>query len=729
MESHGVGVLMGHHAVKLRSSALVKYLVGGCAALGVAMLYTLSRASADSLLFTRYYPWMLVTGAALSLGLLALISYQLWLLRRKLRAGVFGAKLTFRLLLAFALMAAVPAALVYAVSVRFLAKSIETWFDVKVEHALDGGLNLARSTMESLLDDLAVKAEAMAITLSDTNEKERVGVLNRLREQGSIEEAALLSMRGRVLAFSGNERAGLGPDVPPPTVLRQVRQQRPYRAVEEVQEQGLYLRVLVPVNVAPGPDSVLGLQLLQPVPRSLAQDAQTVQAVRGSYGELVLSRQGLRRVYALALSLALLLTFLSAIAFAYLISERLSEPLNTLAKSARAVGQGDFSMVSPVQSRDELGMLQQTFNTMTRQLAEAARMVELNQHQLENAKLYLESVLANLSAGVLTFDERFYLRTANVSASEILGVKFADMRGTKFEEWGAVLAPIGPLAREVVAEFSRAGAKIWEKQIDYARGNEAMVLLVRGARLAAANDNDYVVVFDDITHLIQAQRAAAWGEVARRLAHEIKNPLTPIQLSAERLEHRLSDKLAPQDAAVLKRSTETIVAQVAALKGMVNDFSEYARAARMHPESVDLNALVRQVLSLYEPMGPNIRAELAEGLPPVRGDIAMLRQVLHNLMQNAVDALAGAQEPTIVVKTAPASSGVRLTVSDNGSGFSEALLSRVFEPYVTTKPKGTGLGLAIVKKIVDEHHGRIQVMNLTPHGANVSIVLPLDEAA
>ena len=342
--------------MKLRSAAVIKYLVGACAALGAAMLYALSRASADSLLFTRYYPWLLFVGALLSVGLLSLISYQLWVLRRKLRAGVFGAKLTLRLLLAFALMAAVPAALVYAVSVRFLAKSIETWFDVKVENALDGGLNLARSTMDSLLADLGVKADAMAVTLAETNEKDRLNVLNRLREQSGIEEAALLTMRGRVLAFAGNERAGLGPDVPPPAVLRQVRQQRAYRAVEEVQEQGLYLRVVVPVNLAPGPDSVLGLQLLQPVPRNLAQDAQTVQAVRGSYGELVLSRQGLRRIYALALSLALLLTFLSAIAFAYLISERLSEPLNTLAKSARAVGQGDFTMVTPVQSRDELGM-------------------------------------------------------------------------------------------------------------------------------------------------------------------------------------------------------------------------------------------------------------------------------------------------------------------------------------------------------------------------------------
>jgi nitrogen fixation/metabolism regulation signal transduction histidine kinase len=715
--------------MKLRSAAVIKYLVGACAALGGAMLYALSRASADSLLFTRYYPWLLFVGALLSVGLLSLISYQLWVLRRKLRAGVFGAKLTLRLLLAFALMAAVPAALVYAVSVRFLAKSIETWFDVKVENALDGGLNLARSTMDSLLADLGVKADAMAVTLAETNEKDRLNVLNRLREQSGIEEAALLTMRGRVLAFAGNERAGLGPDVPPPAVLRQVRQQRAYRAVEEVQEQGLYLRVVVPVNLAPGPDSVLGLQLLQPVPRNLAQDAQTVQAVRGSYGELVLSRQGLRRIYALALSLALLLTFLSAIAFAYLISERLSEPLNTLAKSARAVGQGDFTMVSPVQSRDELGMLQQTFNTMTRQLAEAARLVEVNQLQLENAKLYLESVLANLTAGVLTFDERFYLRTANVSASDILGVKFADLKGMRFEDWGSNMPQLKSLAREVIEEFSRSANKTWSKQIEYTRGNEAAILLVRGARLAAANDNDYVLAFDDITDLIQAQRAAAWGEVARRLAHEIKNPLTPIQLSAERLAHKLTGKLAADDASMLKRSTETIVTQVAALKGMVNDFSEYARSARMTASSVDLNQLIVQVLSLYEPMGPSIRTELADALPPVRGDVAMLRQVLHNLLQNAVDALSEVENPTVLVKTALTPAGVRLTVSDNGSGFSEALLSRVFEPYVTTKPKGTGLGLAIVKKIVDEHHGRIQIMNLSPQGANVSIVLPLAEAA
>jgi nitrogen fixation/metabolism regulation signal transduction histidine kinase len=707
----------------------MKFLVLLCAVVGAALLYLLSQATANTSLFAQHYPWLLGLGGALAFGLLLLISYQLWVLRKKLHARVFGSKLTLRLIVVFALMALVPGGLVYAVSVQFLAKSIESWFDVRVDRALEGGLNLGRSTLDSLLNDLNRKAELIAAELEESTALDESVLLNHLREQSGVEEATLLTTRGKVLAVSGSEQAGLLPELPNAAVMRRLRMQQSFRGIETIARKGLYLRVVVPVNVLTLHEDVRALQLLQPVPKELAQDAERVESVYRSYQELSLSRLGLKRIYSLTLTLTLLVTLLSAIAAAFLFSESLSAPLGMLAESARAIGKGDFSKLNPVKSRDELGVLTQSFNTMTRRLAEASDTMERNQQQLKDAKSYLESVLSNLTAGVLAFDERFLLRTVNLSASEILGVEFPKLRGVRLADWGKFSAELKPFANEVLSQFGAAGGKTWEKQIEYGGSRGRRTLLTRGTRLPAGAESDYVVVFDDITHLIQAQRDAAWGEVARRLAHEIKNPLTPIQLSAERLRLKLMDKLSSPDAAMLARSTETIVNQVQALKSMVDDFSEYARASRMSPVSLDLNTLIREVMLLYESMGARIRLELADHLPPIVGDLTLLRQVLHNLVQNALDALTGVESPLILVRTDLTQAGVRLAISDNGSGFSENLLSRIFEPYVTTKTKGTGLGLAIVKKIVDEHHGRIQVANVEPHGANVSIVLPLAEAA
>ena len=380
-----------------------------------------------------------------------------------------------------------------------------------------------------------------------------------------------------------------------------------------------------------------------------------------------------------------------------------------------------------VHSRDELGSLMQSFNDMTRQLAEARAVVELNQLQLETAKAYLESILAHLSSGVLAFDENLSLKTMNPAAAEILGVDLSFLSKRRFYKWALNDEALKALVVAVEEQF-RHEAKEWQVQMEYAGKNGNQVLLVRGTRLPAAVGNDFIVVFDDITHLLQAQRDAAWGEVARRLAHEIRNPLTPIQLSAERLEHKLVGKLAEPDAAILKRATQTIVNQVTALKSMVNAFAEYARAPTLSLETVDLNQLVHEILALYEHSGAQIETRLAAELPEVEGDPTLLRQVVHNLLQNAQDALAEVETPQIVVETAMEENSVRLSIRDNGCGFPEALMARLFEPYVTTKPKGTGLGLAVVKKIIEEHHGRMKIENIQPHGASVCIYLHCREA-
>ena len=708
----------------------LRWLLGACAIVGVGLIYFISQASSNTSMFARSYPWLLAMGGVLAVGLIFIITYQLWSLRRKVKGHVFGSRLTQRLLTILALMALVPGILVYALSVQFLSNSIESWFNVKVEKGLESGLNLGRTAFDRLLSELEAKAAYMGGQLADVPAGDLVTNINQLREDGGVEEVTLISGRGHVIAFSGSERAGLVPDIPSSKILRQVRSTHIYRAVEAGSAPGRYLlRVVVPIDRVSIDDGVRALQVLDYAPASLAQDAESVRSVSSDYKEIALARVDLKRFFGLSLAISLLLTLLVAVALAILLSERLSAPLGMLAESARAVGKGDFSKVNPVKSRDELGVLTQSFNTMMRRLSETSDQVTRNQQQLENAKSYLENILGRLSAGVLAFDERFMLRTVNPSATDILQIKLNQMRGIHLQDWGNVMPELKSLVTEIVGEFGSTGGKTWEKQIEFIGKSGERTLLVRGTRLPANIDSGYIVVFDDITHLMQVQRDAAWGEVARRLAHEIKNPLTPIQLAAERLQHKLAPRLDAADTTLLNRATHTIVNQVGALKSMVDDFAEYARTSRMNPQMLDLNGLIREVLVLYETMGARISLELDPDLPKINGDVKLLRQVLHNLIQNALDALAEVTNPSVLIKTEQNDSGIRLSISDNGSGFSDALPSRVFEPYVTTKSKGTGLGLAIVKRIVEEHQGRIQVANVAPRGANVSILLPLANAA
>jgi nitrogen fixation/metabolism regulation signal transduction histidine kinase len=699
------------------------------AGLGAIALFLLATASGDPARMAEHYPWLLALNAAVALLLIGLLAHQALTLRAKLRAGVFGSKLTLRLVLLFALMAILPGAIIYGVSVQFLARSIESWFEVRVERALEGGLNLGRGVLEAMLRDLAAKADAMALALSTRAPAEHLAALNALREQAGVHEATIFSERGKLLAFSGTEGSELMPEPPGAAALRQVRAQRSYRAIEAIPDKGLYLRVVVPLHALGVVEEPRVLQLLQPVPAQLAAEAETVQAGYREYQELALSRRGLRRLYGVTLTLALLLALLSASALAFVLSERLSAPLNVLAEGTRAVASGDFSPRAAVASRDELGALTESFNRMTVQLAEARAQAERHQAALAQANAYLESLLANLSAGVLAFDDAMRLRSANRSAGAILGADFSSVIGATPDQWAVQQPALAAIGSELERAFARAAAGEWEQQFEREHRGGRQLLLLRGTRLPPEAEGGYVVVFDDITHVAQAQRAAAWAEVARRLAHEIRNPLTPIQLSAERLQLKLAGKLQGPDAEMLERSTRTIVHQVAALKNMVDAFSQYARTPEPSLRELDLNALMREVLTLYESsLGPCVRLALAPELPPVVGDASQLAQVLHNLLQNAQDALADTADPQVLIATSAAGGAVELSVTDNGCGFPEPVLRRAFEPYVTTKPKGTGLGLVIVKKIVEEHGGTVAIANVEPRGARVTVRLPAQAA-
>jgi PAS domain S-box-containing protein len=400
--------------------------------------------------------------------------------------------------------------------------------------------------------------------------------------------------------------------------------------------------------------------------------------------------------------------------------------LAALAAGTRAVAKGDFSSSYPVQSNDELGGLTALFNQMTSQLSAAKTLGEQQQQQVADAKAHLESVLGHLSSGVLVLDEHLMLRSANASAGQILGLATAELNGKNTQSLGEEHGLLKPFLLAIEQGITSSPQQVWQRQIERMSKDGDQVLLLRGTRLAGDANRGYVVVFDDITHLRQAERQAAWGEVARRLAHEIKNPLTPIQLSAERLQHKLADRLDEKDAQLLQRATQTIVSQVAAMKNMVSDFADYARAPAARLTPLDLHQLLTEILGLYEANSSPIQIKLEARQTMINGDATRLRQVVHNLLQNAHDALQQVQDRLITLSTSDDKNNMlRLSVADNGSGFPEQFLAKAFEPYTTTKARGTGLGLPIVKKIVEEHGGSISIQNQPQGGTCVSILLPV----
>ena len=683
------------------------------AALAGVLLFLLATASGNTSVFANHYPLLLGLNAVLAALLAALVAWQIRTLWRKYRERAFGSRLTVRILLLLALMAVVPGALVYTVSVQFLSKSIESWFDVKVDAALEGGINLGQSAIDRMQAEFLTKARSIALELADRPAAQQLLLLSRLRDQAGVQEAVIVNAAGRVLAEASENVSRLVPDeLPTQQALRQARSGRAYTSVDAVAGKPLALRVVVPVAGLALADETRFLQLRQTVPAQFARSAEAVEAAYRDYRELALSRQGLKRIYIVTLTLALSMALLVAIALSVVLANRLSEPLANLAQATQAVARGDFSRQAPVTSRDELGVLIESFNSMTRQLDDARRVVEANRAALESAKARLENILANLSAGVLVFDRDLGLSISNHGAHAILG------------------GELEPFAASMREQFRSHGTLAWKLELELKGTGKA--ILVHGTALSQDPAGGFVLVFDDITQLIQAQRATAWAEVARRLAHEIKNPLTPIQLSAERMEMKLSGKLSAEDAEVLARGTRTIVNQVSALKSMVDDFRDYSRLPAPVLAGLDLNALVLEVLALYETSNAPIVKKLAS-VPQVRADTAQIRQVLHNLVQNAQDALENrknsADVPMIEVSTGMMADKVKLSVSDNGGGFPEEMMARIFEPYVTTKPRGTGLGLAIVKKIVDEHRGELSIENRPAKGVSVTILLPVAGSA
>ncbi|MGC9163490.1 MAG: ATP-binding protein [Thiomonas sp.] len=691
-------------------------------------------------------------------GLLLLLVLALGLrLGWRLHKRRFGSRLLFKLAAVFALVGVLPGVVIYTVSYQFVARSIETWFDVKVEGALSAGLNLGRTTLNVLQADLQNKARNLAVQIAEDPTLLSPLGMEQLRQQLGLQQITVFDGNGTVLVTAGGNPFSLIPDIPGPNSMRQLRTMGTFSDIEGGDDgagkspQSLKLRVVVSLPtrnfILPGHGRYL--QLIQNVPQAISSSALEVQRAYAEYQERALGREGLKRMYISTLTLTLFLAVFLAVLLAVMLGNQLAKPLLLLADGMKAVAEGDLRPRPHLERNDELGVLVRAFNTMTNQLAEARAQAQINHDALEASRAYLQSVLDNLSAGVLVLGSDQRLALANPSATRLLRAPLQGMIGQPLGQHPHLESFARTLAEAFAAldEQDPTGTSPhWLQQIDYQLpGSDASItLLVRGARLVLPGQSASVVVFDDITEVISAQRSVAWAEVARRLAHEIKNPLTPIQLSAERLQMKLAPKLEGADRDLLERSTATIVNQVQAMQHMVNDFRDYARLPAGKPEAMNLNALIRDVLNLYASLpahdgaspedDPEIKADLAPSLPDILGNATQLRQVIHNLLQNAIDAVAAQPERKVRIRTEvlPAQPGgtlrVRLSVSDNGPGFSDKILQRAFEPYVTSKPRGTGLGLAVVKKIADEHHARIEIQNLQTEGsvcgARVSLIFP-----
>jgi nitrogen fixation/metabolism regulation signal transduction histidine kinase len=558
----------------------MRYVVLAAVGLGAVLLYLLFSASQDSPLLSTGFPVVLIAGAVASALLIGLVGWQLVVLRRRVRNGVFGSKLTLKLLFWFGLVAILPAAVVFSASVFFLNRSIETWFDVRVDNALESGVNLGQAALDDLLKELTKKSERLALALSDKASGSMITLLSTLREQSAVQQLTLFDDRGGVVAYAGGEKTSLLPELPDKNLIWQARQQEPYSRVEALKDGSLVMRVLVPVYSTSFAGKTRVLQILQNVPQSLEKDAVVVQDAYRDYQQIAVSRLGLKRLYGIALTLTLLIALLMTISLAYFLSERLGAPLRTLVRGTRAVAQGDFSQMHPVQSRDELGALIRSFNRMTQQLSEARAEADRNHQETEQAKAYLETVLANLSSGVVVLDEAYRVRALNPTAMHILDDDPENLEQHSPQEWGAEDSALRVFGQQVAASFEAQKGEPWQQQFDFSGPDGAQILLVRGTPLPQGVARGYTLVFDDVTKLIRAERDAAWGEVARRLAHEIRNPLTPIQLSAERIALKLGGRLGGAEQDFLTRSTQTIINQVGAMKSMVDAFANYARMPR-----------------------------------------------------------------------------------------------------------------------------------------------------
>ena len=704
--------------------------------LWLGSLLLLARTSQDHEQFGQWYNWLFLLNLLGAAVLLVLIVANLARLVREYRNHIPGSRLKSRMVAIFVVLAMLPLLLVYYFSVQFLNRGIDSWFNVEVQQGLDDALTLSRATLELQMRDNLERTRQMADSLTGWRDQDLAAELAFLRRESGASEVTVTLGNSRIIATSSARTDVTVPAAPTEEVLLQIRQGRPFVSLDPMANGDYSIRTATGIPVRSPVEEARILQAVWTVAPRITSLANSVEGVKREYDNLTFFRGPLKTSLTLTLTLVLLLSLLAAVWGAFFAARRLVAPIQNLIAGTRAVAKGDFDTRLPLPGRDELGFLVNSFNDMTTRLAEARELARRSQYAVENERSYLEVILGRLSTGVVSLEPDWRIRTANEAASAILGVDMDGWIGRPLTE----VAEGRPLLEQLVEvgrDHLSRGEREWREQMVLQGDVGRRVLMCACSALPSDGETPagYVVVFDDITALLQAQRDAAWGEVARRLAHEIKNPLTPIQLSAERMRRRFLDAMDEQDAQIMERATRTIVQQVEAMKQMVNAFSEYARAPDMSLARLDINRLITEVVDLYRvrEIDVDIDLDLDPELHEIEVDPGRIRQILHNLIRNAVEALdhkvGGRMRIATRLDTASGHRLAHLDVEDNGPGFPLDAVEQVFDPYVTSKPKGTGLGLAIVKKIVEEHGGRIEAGNADDGGAHIAIVLPADEEA
>ena len=750
----------GFFASKAWSKKIIPITISAIGTFALLLLVLLAVASSNTEFFDNYFIWLYAANVVIGICLTLVILILVTVIAVRWYRGHFGTRLIAKLAMIFALVGIVPGLILYGVSLQFVSRSIETWFDVKVETALNSGLELGRVTLrvaqEEILGEGNFIAEQIVQTPPGTSTEQVATAVMKIRNQFGIQEVSLFNIQ-RNLIFSSEVKPKKYFPAPSADIVDEAFKKKGITFLDQIEledgQRGYRIRAIIPIvrkkpayskaDSGKEGDAKYFLQLVRYIPAPLAKNIFAVESAYGEYQEKALGRTGLRKMFVGTLTLTLFFAVFVAITLALMLGRQLARPLLMLLKGTQAVAQGDLSPKPELDTGDELGMLTRQFNVMTRQLADTRT-------SLQESKAFLERVLGSLTAGVCIFDKNFNVVSSNAGADRIFGQDLTQLDGkplgsnpalAEFES--AIKEGFATMKLAVLGEggvekkTTPSSAPVWQKQIQLHSANEyenelGVTLFIRGTELTG---DLRMVVFDDITDVVSAQRSIAWSEVARRLAHEIKNPLTPIQLSAERLQHKLAGKLSPEQEEMINRSTETIIGQVQAMKEMVNDFRDFAKTPTPQLKPVSINTLTSEILGLYE--GSPLRTQLDPNCPEIMGDPTQLRQVIHNLLQNAQDSTLEGPNPSspVEVKTElvpygehneQAQNAVRLTISDSGVGFPAKILARAFEPYVTTKSKGTGLGLAVVKKIIDDHSAKIEIRNRMQGeevvGAQVSIL-------
>jgi nitrogen fixation/metabolism regulation signal transduction histidine kinase len=720
---------VGHALSLIARRALTALAI---AALLAAALLLARDAASDNNHLSRFYPWILGASAAALVVLVAIIAQRLVRLSRDLSRAVPGARLTRRMLLMLIALAVPPVLVVYGFSLYFLNATVDSWFNVHIEQGFDAALGVGKAYLDERLHAAETGAASLARDLADLPDADLQAKLDAAANTQAVTQLIVFGDNRQVLAQASSDPHFLDAVYPDGNALIQLHSTGRYAAAEPSGEPtGLKLRVVLTL-----PDSTPGanrlLQALYPVPAQVQPLMATVEKAGYDFERLKFLRDSLKLTLTFVLTFVLLLSALFAILTAFGVARRLTAPIGRLATATRAVGAGRYDTPLPVASDDELGFLISSFNQMQAEIERTNSRLARSAQETDNQRAYLRAVLERLSAGVLGLDREGVLRTANHAAQTILDLPLSRYVGQHLSVLRRERPTLSPLI-DPILKHMREAAREWREEVVLDDGTERRVLMLRGAELAPAPGEDagIVAVFDDLTLLNRAQRDAAWAEVARRLAHEVKNPLTPIQLAAERLRRRFIGRLPPDETEVLDRSTLTIVNQVEALKAMVNAFGDYARPPQIDARPLSINALAGEVVDLYEnDQRIQLTRAFAPGDPSLRADAVRLRQLLHNLIKNSLEAVTGEHKPHIEVITREIDEGGRrwleLAVADNGPGLPENFDARWFEPYTTSKSKGTGLGLAVAKKIVEEHGGTIRAENRPEGGAVFTLRLPRD---